>query len=36
MKEKVIEKMKAFMPYLNESQRRLYVASEAMALGRGC
>jgi transposase len=34
MKE-VIEKMRAFMPYLNESQRRLYVASEAKALGRG-
>jgi len=27
--------MKAFMPFLNEAQRRLYVASEAKALGRG-
>jgi transposase len=34
-KLKVIEKMKAFMPFLNEEQRRLYVASEAAALGRG-
>jgi hypothetical protein len=31
----IIEKMKAFMPHLNEEQRRLYVASEARALGRG-
>ena len=35
MKAEVIEKMKAFMPYLNESQCRLYVASECKALGRG-
>lgn len=35
MKTGVIEKMKAFMPYLDESQVRLYVASEAKALGRG-
>ena len=35
MKEAVIKKMKAFMPYLNEAQLRLYVASEAQALGRG-
>ena len=34
MKE-VIEKMRSFMPYLNESQRRLYVSSEAKFLGRG-
>ena len=27
--------MKAFMPFLNEEQCRLYVASEAQALGRG-
>ena len=32
---KVVEKMKKFMPFLTEEQRRLYVASEAMALGRG-
>ena len=35
MKGEVIEKMKAFMPYLNELQCRLYIASEAKALGRG-
>jgi transposase len=37
MKEKsdVIKKMKAFMPYLNEEQLRLYAASEATFLGRG-
>ena len=35
MKAEVIEKMKAFMPYLNELQCRLYIASEAQALGRG-
>lgn len=35
MKTGVIEKMKAFMPYLDESQVRLYVASEAKALGKG-
>lgn len=32
---KVIEKMRAFMSYLNEDQIRFYVASEAKALGRG-
>jgi transposase len=31
----VIKKMKAFMPYLNEAQVRLYVASEVKAFGRG-
>jgi transposase len=35
MKAEVIKKMEAFMPYLNEAQVRLYVASEAKALGRG-
>jgi len=35
MHEKVIEKMRAFLPVLNEEQRRLYAASEANALGRG-
>jgi hypothetical protein len=35
MKTGVIEKMKAFMPYLAESQVRLYVSSEVKALGRG-
>ena len=33
--EVIIKKMQAFMPYLNESQRRLYAASESQALGRG-
>jgi hypothetical protein len=31
----IIKKMKAFLPYLNEEQRRLYVASEVLAMGRG-
>jgi transposase len=35
MKKEVITKMRLFMPYLNENQRRLYVASEAKALGYG-
>jgi hypothetical protein len=35
MKKEVIKKMEAFMPYLTEAQLRLYVASEAKALGRG-
>jgi transposase len=35
MKAEVIEKMKVFMPCLNEEQLRLYAASEAKALGRG-
>jgi hypothetical protein len=35
MKAEVIKKMQAFMPYLNEVQTRLYIASEAKALGRG-
>jgi len=35
MDAKIIEKMRTFMSYLNESQIRLYVASEAQALGRG-
>jgi transposase len=35
MKAEVIHKMRLLMPYLNEWQRRLYVASEAKALGRG-
>jgi len=33
--KKVIEKIRRFLPYLNEQQRRLYVALEAEALGRG-
>jgi transposase len=33
--EVIIEKMRTFMPYLNETQQRLYVAIEAKALGRG-
>lgn len=35
METGVIEKMRALIPYLNEEQTRLYVASEAKALGRG-
>jgi transposase len=35
METEVIEKMRTFIPYLNEEQTRLYVASEAKALGRG-
>jgi transposase len=35
MNAEVIKKMAAFMPCLNEEQVRLYVASEAKALGRG-
>jgi len=35
MKTEVIEKMRVFMPYLNEYQIRLYAATESMALGRG-
>jgi transposase len=35
MKAEVIKKMKVFMPYLNEEQRRLYAASEAKCLGYG-
>jgi hypothetical protein len=31
----IIEKMRVFMPHLNEEQRRLYAASESQALGRG-
>lgn len=31
----IIEKMRDFLPYLNEEQSRLYVASESKALGRG-
>jgi hypothetical protein len=33
--EVIIEKMRIFLPHLNEAQRRLYAASEAKALGRG-
>jgi hypothetical protein len=33
--EVVIEKMRAFIPYLDEEQSRIYAASESKALGRG-
>ena len=33
--EVIINKMRLFMPFLNEEQRRMYVASECKALGRG-
>jgi len=32
---KVIEKIKTVLPYLNETQKRIYLASEALCLGRG-
>ncbi len=35
MKEKIIEKVNTMLPMLNEKQRRLYLASEAIAFGRG-
>ena len=35
MNAEIIEKMRAFIPCLNESQLRMYVASEAKSLGRG-
>ncbi len=30
-----IEKIRMFLPYLNEAQKRIYLASEALYLGRG-
>lgn len=35
MKEKIIEKVKTMLPLLNEKQKRLYLAAEAIAYGRG-
>jgi hypothetical protein len=35
MKSEATQKMKEFMPYLNEKQTRLYVASGVKILGRG-
>lgn len=32
---KVIEKIKMMLPHLNEAQKKVYVASEALSLGRG-
>ena len=31
----IIEKIKGMLPFLNEAQRRLYLASEALYIGRG-
>ena len=31
----IIEKIKVMLPFLNEAQRRLYLASEALYMGRG-
>lgn len=31
----IIEKIKGMLPFLNEAQRRLYLASEALYMGRG-
>ncbi len=35
MDEKLVKKINTFLPYLNESQSRKYLASEAISLGRG-
>ena len=35
MEKKVEEKIAVMLPLLNEKQRRIYLASEAMAIGRG-
>ena len=35
MKEKIIEKIKTMLPLLNKKQKRLYLAAEAIAYGRG-
>ena len=34
-KEIALERIRAFLPHLNEGQKRLYLASEALAMGRG-
>ena len=31
----MVEKIKMMLPLLNEKQKRLYLASEAIAMGRG-
>ena len=35
MEQKTIEKIKMMLPVLNEKQKRLYLASEALEIGRG-
>ena len=35
MEQKTVEKIKRMLPVLNEKQKRLYLASEAIAIGRG-
>lgn len=35
MEQKMVEKIKTMLPMLNERQKRLYLASEAIAMGRG-
>ena len=35
MREKLSEHIKRMLPWLNESQRRKFLASEAISLGRG-
>lgn len=35
MEQKMVEKIKTMLPLLNEKQKRLYLASEAIAMGRG-
>lgn len=34
-KEKIIEKINLVLPHLNEVQKRIYIASEALCMGRG-
>ncbi|KAA6300268.1 MAG: hypothetical protein EZS26_003587, partial [Candidatus Ordinivivax streblomastigis] len=31
----IVEKIKAFLPYLDERQKRIYLALEVKSLGRG-
>lgn len=35
MEQKIVDKIRTMLPLLNEKQRRLYLASEAIAIGRG-
>ena len=35
MEQTMVEKIKTMLPILNEKQRRLYLASEAIAIGQG-
>ncbi|KAA6306092.1 hypothetical protein EZS27_029047, partial [termite gut metagenome] len=33
--QNIVEKIKAFLPYLDERQKRIYLALEVKSLGRG-